>query len=77
MIYTDRPDVLYYLRRHFRSRDIGLLRQVREPSAKGVFVFAQGWSEIYSGVHLDEFKGLQQLDRFGGPWGEVVFLFRR
>jgi hypothetical protein len=77
MVYTDRPDVLYYLRRHFRSHDVGPLQRVREPSAKGVFVFAQGWSENYSGVHLEEFKGMQQLDRFGGPWGEVVFLFQR
>lgn len=77
MIYTDRPEVLYYLRRHFLSPDVAPLQRVRDPSAKGLFVFIQGWSETYSQVRLEEFASLEQLDRFGGPYGDVVYLFRR
>lgn len=77
VIYTDRPDVMYYLRRNMASPDVEPLSRVRDPSAKGLFVFVQGWSETYAGVRLEDFWRLEQLDRFAGPYGEVVFLFRR
>jgi hypothetical protein len=77
-IYADRPEVLYYLHRHLRSPDLKALEQVRDPSAKGVFIFIQGWSETTAGVRLEEFQGMEQLDRFPGPrYGEIVFVFRR
>jgi hypothetical protein len=77
MIYTDRPDVMYYLGRNMTSPNVGPLTRVRDPSAKGIFVFAQGWSELYAGVQLEEFWRLEQLDRFTGPYGEVIYVFRR
>ena len=77
LIYTDRPEVLYYLRRHFLSPDIAPLQRVRDPSAKGLFIFIQGWSETFSAVRLDDFRSLEQVDRFSGPYGDVVYLFRR
>jgi hypothetical protein len=77
VIYTDRPEVLYYLHRHFLSPDIASLQRVRDPSARGLFIFIQGWSETYAQVRREEFLGLEQLDWFDGPYGEVVYLFRR
>jgi hypothetical protein len=59
------------------SPSVGPLSRVRDPTAKGIFVVAQGWSEQYAGVQLEEFWRLEQLDRFTGPYGELVYVFGR
>jgi hypothetical protein len=76
-VYTDRPEVRYYLHKNFTSPDVEPLERVHDPSATGVFVFIQGWSERWGHVRLEDFQGLEQLARFPGPYGETVYVFRR
>jgi hypothetical protein len=56
---------------------VGLLDRVRDRSARGIFVFVEGWSDFYSGVKKEDFEGLEQLTGAVSPEGTPVLVFRR
>jgi hypothetical protein len=76
-LYTDRPEVTYYLRRTPASHDVATLDRVRDPSSRGVFVFVQGWSEYYARVTIEDFRELEPVAEFALPEQKRVFVFRR
>lgn len=49
-IYTDRADVLYYLGLDSLYGHRNPLSAARDPSKRGVFIVAEGWSKVYNGV---------------------------
>jgi hypothetical protein len=76
-LYTDRPEVTYYLRRTPASRDVAALDLVRDPSSRGIFVFVEGWSEYYARVTREDFRALEPVAEFPLPEQKRVFVFRR
>jgi hypothetical protein len=76
VLYADRPEVKYYLHRTVPP-GVGLLDRVRDRSARGIFVFVEGWSDFYSGVKKEDFEGLEQLTGAVSPEGTPVLVFRR
>lgn len=76
-VYTDRPDVLYYLGRDTVYADGHPLRAVRTPERSGIFVFTQGWSEGYSGVTASDFAAMEKKAVIPGPYGEVFHVYVR
>jgi hypothetical protein len=77
MLYTDRPEVTYYLGRTPASKRMATLDRVRDASTRGVFVFVQGWSEYYAQVEIEDFRGLEPVAEFDLPEQKRVFVFRR
>ena len=76
-LYTDRPDVLYYLGRNQLYGDKHPLNAVRDSTRPGIFVFTQGWSEQYSGLTVKDFATLQERAAVPGAWGEVFHIYVR
>jgi len=76
-LYTDRPDILYYLGRDQRYGDSHPIATVRRPDQNGIFVFTQGWTEQYSGLAGNDFAGLREFTELRGPWGEIFHVYVR
>lgn len=76
-LYTDRPDVLYYLGRDQLYGDSHPITTVRQQDQNGIFIFTQGWTEQYSGLAEKDFAGLRELAKLPGPWGEIFHVYVR
>jgi len=64
-IYSDRPEVPYYL--NLRSRSMRhSLKAARNTETKGVFVFVPGWSDGLSGVNHDNFSDTRKIASYPG-----------
>jgi hypothetical protein len=71
-LYTDRPDVLYYLGHNQIYGERHPLNAVRKPGRSGIFVFTEGFSEQRTGLTLKDFATLQEKAVVPGAW-EVIF----
>jgi len=76
-LYTDRPDVLYYLGHNQLYGDRHPLNAVREPGRPGIFVFTEGFSEQRSGLTAKDFATLQEKAVVPDAWGGVFHVYVR
>jgi hypothetical protein len=76
-LYTDRPDILYYLGRDQFYGDSHPIATVRQKEQSGLFIFTQGWTEQYSGLTEKDFAGLREVAKLPGPWGEIFHVYVR
>jgi len=76
-LYTERPDILYYFGRDQSYGDLHPIETVKQPDRPGIFIFAEGWTEHYSGVTAKDFAGMAERLTLQGPWGEVFHVYVR
>jgi hypothetical protein len=76
-VYTDVPDVDYYLGHNRIYFERHPLTEIRNPDAHGVFVFTRQWSETYSPGVAQNFATLHPVATLDGPDGEVAEIYER
>ncbi len=78
VVYTDHPDVAYYLGHDRLYLDRHPLSEIRNPDAHGIFIFVRHWSEGYSpDITAADFAGLTPIATLAGPYREVAYIYER
>ncbi len=67
-IYADHPDVAYYLGLDRLYLDHHSLAEIRNPDARGIFIFVRNWSEGYTpGITAADFAATDAARDAGRP----------
>jgi hypothetical protein len=76
-VYTDVPDIDYYVGHNRIYFDRHPLSEINNPNAHGIFVFEREWSETYTPGVAPAFATLKPIATLAGPDGEEADIYER